>query len=238
MHLVGEDVAAGQRGVAAERRAETAPVEDVVAEDQRDAVVTDEVGADDERLGQSVRRGLDRIRDLDAPRRAVPEQPAELVDVLRRRDDEDLADAGHHQRGQRVVDHRLVVDGHELLADAARDRVQPRSRTAGEDDPLHGGDLTGPGRTTGPVGGGSSRSADPGGGAVRAVDREAAVVVHRGPGARVPRTTRGPERLVLRAVDDEVAIGLEDRPSAGDAGVRRPARSAAAVLDEVAVASA
>src|SRR5688500_19749333 len=38
-----------------------------------------------------------------------------------------------HQRGQRVVDHRLVVDRHQLLARAERDRVQPRPGPAGED---------------------------------------------------------------------------------------------------------
>ena len=41
-----------------------------------------------------------------------------------------------HQRRQRVVDHRLVVDRHELLADGARQRMQPRARAAGEDDSL------------------------------------------------------------------------------------------------------
>ena len=46
------------------------------------------------------------------------------------------ADAGQHQRRQRVVHHRLVVDRHELLADGARQRMQPRSRSAGENDAL------------------------------------------------------------------------------------------------------
>src|SRR5690606_41448786 len=43
-----------------------------------------------------------------------PEQPPERVAVLRRRDDQHVPDPRQHQRGQRVVDHRLVVDGHEL----------------------------------------------------------------------------------------------------------------------------
>ena len=43
---------------------------------------------------------------------------------------------GQHQRRQRVVHHRLVVDRHELLADGARQRMQPRSRSAGENDAL------------------------------------------------------------------------------------------------------
>ena len=67
-----------------------------------------------------------------------PEQPAILRQVHRRRDD-----AG--SRGcpasisvdDRVVDHRLVVDRQQLLADADRDRVQPRSRSAREHNSFH-----------------------------------------------------------------------------------------------------
>ena len=39
---------------------------------------------------------------------------------------------------QRVIDHRLVVDRQQLLADDARERIEPRAGAAGEDDPLHG----------------------------------------------------------------------------------------------------
>ena len=55
-------------GVAAQRGAEAGAVEDVVAEDERDRVVADEVGADEERLGQAVGAGLHGVRELDAPR--------------------------------------------------------------------------------------------------------------------------------------------------------------------------
>src|SRR5215212_2323722 len=54
-----------------------------------------------------------------------------------RGDDLDVADARHHQRRQRIVDHRLVVNGQQLLADAHGDRIQPRSRSAGQDDAPH-----------------------------------------------------------------------------------------------------
>ena len=52
-------------------------------------------------------------------------------------DDQDLADARQHQHGERVVDHRLVVDRQQLLADDQRDRIQPRAGAAGQDDALH-----------------------------------------------------------------------------------------------------
>ena len=41
-----------------------------------------------------------------------------------------------HQGRERVIDHRLVVDRQQLLADRPRDRVQPRARSAGQDDPF------------------------------------------------------------------------------------------------------
>ena len=55
---------------------------------------------------------------------------------MRRRDHEDLADPGEHERAQRVEDHRLVVDREQLLGDDPRHRVQPRARPAGQDDAL------------------------------------------------------------------------------------------------------
>ena len=47
---------------------------------------------------------------------AIAEQAAELRQVVRRRDHQDVADAGQHQHRQRIVDHRLVVDRQQLLA--------------------------------------------------------------------------------------------------------------------------
>ena len=122
-----------------ELAAEPVPVEDVVAEDHRDGVRADEVRADQEGVGESPRLRLGGELEAAAELGAVAEQPAELLLVHRRRDHEDLADAGHHQRGQGVVDHRLVVDRHDLLADALRDGVEPGARAAGEDDALHAG---------------------------------------------------------------------------------------------------
>ena len=59
--------------------------------------------------------------------------------VLRGRDDQDFPDARQHERGQRIVDHGLVVDGQQLLAHAQGDGVQPRAGAAGQNDaaPVH-----------------------------------------------------------------------------------------------------
>ena len=65
---------------------------------------------------------------------AVAEKPAEPFLFVRRGDDEHLPDTRQHQRRQRVVHHRLAVDRDQLLADRARQRMQARTRTAGEED--------------------------------------------------------------------------------------------------------
>ena len=76
------------------------------------------------------------VLDVEAELAAVAEQRLEAVLLVRRGDHQDLADAGQHQRRQRVVDHRLVVDRQQLLADRAGQRVQPRAGSAGQDDAL------------------------------------------------------------------------------------------------------
>ncbi len=53
---------------------------------------------------------LDREGELDAPLPPVAEQALELLDLFRRGDDQDLAQARHHQRGERIIDQPLVVD--------------------------------------------------------------------------------------------------------------------------------
>ena len=54
-----------------------------------------------------------------------------------RGDEEDVPDPRFEQRGQGVVDHRLVVDGLELLRSDAGDRVEAGAGSARQDDPLH-----------------------------------------------------------------------------------------------------
>jgi hypothetical protein len=42
------------------------------------------------------------------------------------------------ESGKRVVDHRLVVNRHQLLGDRKRDGMEPRAGTASEDEGFHG----------------------------------------------------------------------------------------------------
>ena len=160
-------------------------MEDVVAEDQGDRVLADELAADDERLGQPVGHGLLGVGELDPPLRAVAEQLAEPREVGRGRDDQDLADARQHQDAERVVDHRLVVDRQELLADHPGQRVEPGPRAAGQDDPLRRGR-----RAAGFMSGPPARAV-PGGS--RRTGRPAPVLVLEVPGDGPPQA--GLERL-------------------------------------------
>ena len=112
-------------------------VEDVVAEHERARLAGDEVLADGERLREAVRRGLLGVGEVHAEARAVAQQALEVGQVGRRGDDQDVLDARQHERGQRVVDHGLVVDRQQLLGGHERERVQTRAGPAGEDDAFH-----------------------------------------------------------------------------------------------------
>ena len=112
-------------------------VEDVVAQHQRDGVPADEGRADEEGLGEAPGAGLLGVGELESPPGAAAQQLPEPWQVLGRRDDEDLPDPRQHQRGQGVVDHRLVVDREQLLADDLGQGIEPRAAATGEDDALH-----------------------------------------------------------------------------------------------------
>ena len=136
-HLVPEyRRAVGVAGGIAQRVRKAGAVEDVVAERQRDLAGADELTADDERLRQPIRAGLRRVGDRHPEIAAVAQQAAEALLILRRRDDEDVANTRQHQRRQRVIHHRFVVDRQELLADAARQRMQTRAGPSREHDSL------------------------------------------------------------------------------------------------------
>ena len=131
---------AALRGVlhrAAQVTAQAVAVEDVVPEDERAGLAGGELIADHERLRQAVGAGLHGVGKVHAVVRAVAQQALEVRQVGRGGDDQDIADAGHHEDGQRVVDHRLVVDRQQLLAGDGGERVEAGAGPAGKDDALH-----------------------------------------------------------------------------------------------------
>ena len=78
-----------------------------------------------------------RISEVNTIIGTVPQQPLESRQVMGRGDDEDIPDSGHHQHRDRIVDHRLIVDGQELLGDSLRDGIEAGSTAAGEHDTFH-----------------------------------------------------------------------------------------------------
>ena len=101
------------------------PVKDIVSQYERDGIRSDEIAPDDERIGKPTRFRLSGIGDLQAKLRTVPEQTLKSGPVVRRCDDQNLADIREHQSRQRIIDHRLIVDGKKLLADDRRNWMEP-----------------------------------------------------------------------------------------------------------------
>ena len=112
-------------------------MKDVVPEHKAGAIVSDELLADDEGLGQAVRRRLFGVLETDAIVRTVPEQAAEARQVLRCRNNQNLPDAGLEQDGHRIIDHRLVIDGQKLLGNPFGDGVKTGSGSSGKYDSFH-----------------------------------------------------------------------------------------------------
>ena len=139
--IVTEDGAAalvlGVGGGVLQDLGEAVAVEDVIAEDHRAAVVADELLAEDECLCQTVRRGLDLILQMDAVLAAIAQQRLETGRVGGGRNNQDVLNARQHEGGQRIVDHRLVVDRQQLFAGDHSQRVKPGAGAAGENNAFH-----------------------------------------------------------------------------------------------------
>ena len=116
---------------------ESDSMEDVVAKHQAGTIISNELLTDDERLRQSVRRRLLCVLKSHPELAAVSQQTFEARQVIRRRDNKYLPDACKHQHRNRIVNHRFVKDGYQLLADSLGDRVQSCTTTTGENDSLH-----------------------------------------------------------------------------------------------------
>ena len=112
-------------------------VKDIVAQDQADRVAGDEFLADQEGVGQAARFFLDLVGKTHSQLAAVAQQGLKAGQVGRGGDDQDVADAGQHQRRERVVDHGLVIDGQQLLAHHLGDGMEPGAVAAGQNDAFH-----------------------------------------------------------------------------------------------------
>ena len=102
-----------------------------------DGVLADERFRNEKGLRDAFRAGLLAVFDGQAEPAAVAEQLSEARQILRRGDEAKLADAALDERRERVIHHRLVIDRLELFARDERERIQPRTGAAGENDSFH-----------------------------------------------------------------------------------------------------
>ena len=89
----------------------TAQVKDVISEDERHRIFPDKVSANQKGLRDTLGFGLNGILKGDAETLAIAQQSLDVGRVLWRGDHQILLDAKEHQQGERIVDHRLVIDG-------------------------------------------------------------------------------------------------------------------------------
>src|SRR5690554_1224752 len=109
---------------------ESLTVEDVITQNQTHTVVTDELFADDESLGEAVRTWLDFVAEVDAELFAGAERALEAGLIFRGGDDEDIPDARQHEYRERIVDHGFVVNRQELFGGAECYGVQAGAGSA------------------------------------------------------------------------------------------------------------
>jgi hypothetical protein len=57
--------------------------------------------------------------------------------IVRRGDQAEFPDAALNESGERIINHRLVINRLELFARDERERIQSRTGAAGEDDAFH-----------------------------------------------------------------------------------------------------
>src|SRR5947209_1125395 len=70
---------------------------------------------------------LNRIRQLNSPSLSIAKQALELSDLFRRGDDQNFTDARQHQRSERVIDQRFVVNREQLLRSGQGQWIESRS---------------------------------------------------------------------------------------------------------------
>src|SRR5206468_3410438 len=77
------------------------------------------------------------IFDAQAPAGAIPQQLAEPWQILRRGDEAKLPHTRFDERGERIIYHRLVIDGLQLFAGDEGQWIESRPRAAGKNDAFH-----------------------------------------------------------------------------------------------------
>ena len=85
-------------------------MKDVIAKRERRGLTTDKIFTNDKSLRYPPWLGLSNIFESDTPRLSIPEELFVKWERLRSADNKDFTNPRQHQRGNGVVDQRLVID--------------------------------------------------------------------------------------------------------------------------------
>jgi hypothetical protein len=118
-------------------------IENIVPEDEADAVTSYKLPAYDESLCKALGVGLFGIRKTNTKLAAVTEKMGKSREIFRSAYDENIANSRQHEDRQRVVDHGLVIDRQELLAYDFCYGIEPGAGAPGKDYPLPPGSSRG-----------------------------------------------------------------------------------------------
>src|SRR5262245_46599665 len=114
------------------------PLDQVVAEEDAQAVAFREGLCEGERSGDPALAFLVRVVEMrEAELAPVPEEAQEVARVRPAGHEEDVADAGVDERLERIEDHRAVEDRQQVLVRDAREREETRAEPAREQNALH-----------------------------------------------------------------------------------------------------
>ncbi len=112
-------------------------LQDVVAEHDAEAVVTHEIARQANGMGDAQRATLVAIREVQVEVPSVRQQFDDVAHAPATQDDHHLVDAHAAQGLEREVDHRPVVDRHQVLVGYQRQRMQSRPGAASQQDAFH-----------------------------------------------------------------------------------------------------
>ena len=113
---------------------EVLPVENIITQHEGGGGVSHKVSTNVECLRKPFRTRLGGVAQRNAELAAITQQSLEEWQILRRGNKQNLADACQHENGQRIVNHRLVIHRHELLAHGDGERIEPRAGASCEND--------------------------------------------------------------------------------------------------------
>jgi hypothetical protein len=113
----------------------------VVAEDAAECLVADEVAGQTDGVGDPQRSALISVCEIQPEVLAVREQLDHVTDALAADYDHDFPDPHARERGDRVVDHRPVVDRQQMLVGDDGERKEAGGRAARQHETLQHGSV-------------------------------------------------------------------------------------------------